>query len=93
MLFKPATVEKASSIVYGADVRRGYPHFNTGVNSYDFHNPAHAKNAAGDLPRHGQNSNAWFVDGHVQSMKVDILIKKVNAYAYYYSDKTGTDPN
>ena len=93
VLFKPSTVAKASSVVHGADVRRGYPHFNTGTNNYDFHNPAHAQNVEGDLPRHGQNSNAWFVDGHVQSMKIDILLKKVKAYAYYSSEATGTDPN
>lgn len=93
VLFKPSTVDKSSSVVYGADVRRGYPYFNTGTNNYDFHNPAHAQNARGDLPRHGQNSNAWFVDGHVQSMKIDILLKKVKAYAFYDSDTQGTDPN
>ena len=93
VLFKPSTVAKSSSVVYGADVRRGYPYFNTGTNSFNFHDPSHAQNAKGDLPRHGQNANVWFVDGHVQSMKTDILIKKVKAYAYYESEKTGTDPN
>lgn len=92
VLFKPSTVEKSSSVVYGADVIRGYPHFNIGVNSYNFHSPSHTRND-GDLPPHGQNSNAWFVDGHVQSMKTDILVKKVEAYAFYYSAKQGTDPN
>ena len=93
VLFKPSTVAKASSVVYGADVKRGYPHFNNGVNSYDYHNPANAQNADGDLPRHGQNSNVWFVDGHVQSMKTDILIQKVVAYSFYWSENQGTDPN
>ena len=93
VLFKPSTVAKASSVVYGADVIKGYPHFNTGINNYNFHSPSHAQNDEKEIPAHSGNSNAWFVDGHVQSMKIDILEKKVNAYSFYYSANQGTDPN
>ena len=91
LFFKPATVSKSSRVVYGADTSRGYPYFSM-TNSWYYHEKDGTKYNKG-IPPHGNNSNAWFVDGHVQSMANAILVQKVKAYAYYWGKTQGTDPD
>lgn len=90
-LFKPSTVEKSGSVIWFAEVTRGQPYFAI-TNDWDFHVEGGNVNVIG-IPPHGKMQNALFVDGHVQSMTNSILAKKVDAYDYYYSNKTGADPN
>lgn len=84
VVFKPTTVEKSSEIIWGADTYRGYPFFSSARNSHTYHKPDGGPPAAKvkDFPPHGQNSNAWFVDGHVESMQIKDLIKRVEDYDY-----------
>ena len=90
ILFRPTTVPKPSSVVYGADVSRGYPWF--AINNWPYHKENGNEYVKG-IPPHGKMSNVWFVDGHVQALDNNILVKKVEAYAYYSSASTGNDPN
>ena len=91
ILFKPSTVAKSSSVVFGADVSRGYPWF--AINNWPYHNGASTSEYVKGIPPHGKKSNVWFIDGHVESLQNNILVKKVEAYAYYSSNTTGNDPN
>ena len=89
VLFKPATVHKSSRIVWGADVSRGYPYFAM-TNSWYYHEKDGTQYNV-NIPPHSGNSNAWFVDGHVQSLKNSVLVQRVKAYAYYWGKNQGTD--
>ena len=91
VFFKPATIDKSSRVVWGADVSRGYPYFSM-TNSWYYHEKDGTKYNK-NIPPHGENSNAWFVDGHVQSMKNSVLVQKVKAYAFYWGKTQGTDPD
>ena len=90
-LFKPSTIAKSGSVVWFAEVTRGQPYFAI-INDWDFHVENGNVNVIG-IPPHGKMSNTLFADGHIQALKNDILAKKVDAYDYYYNEKTGTDPN
>ena len=90
LLFKPSTVNKASRVVYGMDTTNGYPAIT--MHEWKYHQIG-GTTLNREIPPHQQNSNAWFVDGHVQSMKNDVLVQKVKAYSYYWSKTQGTDPD
>ncbi len=91
-LFKPESVQRASRIIYWGDCARGIPWFTiAGVNSWDFNMSTNINGL--DMPAHGKSTNVSFVDGHVQTLSEYICKQKINAYAYYWSSSTGTDPD
>ncbi len=91
-LFKPESIKQASRVIYWSDCARGIPYFAiSGVNSWDFNMSTNTYGL--EMPAHGKNTNVSFVDGHVQTLAESICKQKINAYAYYWSSSTGTDPD
>ena len=71
-----------SQLVYGADVARGYPFF--AARNWSYHYKVHGGEAYSFKP-HGERSNAFFVDGHVESMSLKELVSRVTKYGYHSS--------
>ena len=82
--FKPATVKQASRIIHVSEIPTGYINF--GTINWTYHNPANSANSPSyKFPAHSGQSNSVFVDGHVQMMHQQKIVKKIAAYAYYNS--------
>ncbi len=91
-LFRPATILKPARVVYVGDTQRGYPYFAiAGCNAWDFNMSTNSSGKS--MPPHQGNSNASFVDGHVQTLTEAVYKQKIAAYAYYWSANTGVDPD
>ena len=82
--FKPGSVKQASRIIHLSEIPAGYVFFGT-VN-WGYHNPSNSANAPiYKFPAHSGQSNSAFVDGHVQMLHQQKIVKKIAAYAYYSS--------
>lgn len=77
VLFRPDSIEKPSEVVYGCDGERGMPYFAT-PNWTQYVNGT-------EMPPHNNRSNVWFVDGHVQSMQKEELLKAEKKHNYWNS--------
>ncbi len=80
ILFRPDSMANPSMLVYGADVPRGYPFF--AARNWSYHYKNHGGEAYSFNPHTGR-SNAWFVDGHVESMIHKDLVNRVSKYGYH----------
>lgn len=90
--FKPDSVKQPSKIIHVSEIPAGYVNFGT-VN-WTYHNPANTLNSPlYKFPAHAGQSNSAMVDGHVQMLHQNKIVKKVAAHAYYNSAKDYTaDP-
>ena len=89
-LFKIESVKNPARIVYLSDSSRGQPYFaRKDTNNWDFNMSTNAY--ARDLPAHSMSANTAFADGHVQTLKENVLRQKIVAYSYWYNANTGTD--
>ena len=89
--FKPETVKQASRIIWTSEIPTGYVFFAT-VN-WPFYKPTDSHNTPKyKFPAHAGQSVSTFVDGHVQMLHQNKIIKKMSAYAYYDNGNTGNDP-
>ena len=80
--FKPDSVKQPSKIIHVSETPSAYPYFGT-VN-WTYHNPANSLNSPSyKFPAHAGQSNSAMVDGHVQMLHQNKIVKKVAAHAYY----------
>ena len=93
VLFKPESVEKASKVIWFTETTRGQPYFDS-TGTWPFHkeNGKTTNVTVVGIPPHSQKSNTIFPDGHVEGLINKAVVKKVEAYAYYSSATTGSDP-
>ena len=82
VLFFPESMKNPSQLVYGTDVPRGYPFF--AARNWSYHYKVD-KGEAYSFKAHGDRSNVFFVDGHVESMLTKDLVKRVTKYGYHAS--------
>ena len=80
VLFFPESMKNPSQLVYGTDVPRGYPYF--AARNWSFHYKVNGGEAY-SFKAHGDRSNVFFVDGHVESMLTKDLVKRVTKYGYH----------
>ncbi len=82
VLFVPESMSNPSQLVYGADVPRGYPFF--AARNWSYHHKYDGGESYSFKP-HGERSNVFFVDGHVESMRTKDLVSRVTKYGYHAS--------
>ncbi len=82
--FKPSSVKQASKIIHLSEIPTGYVNF--GTINWTYHNPANSANSPTyKFPAHSGQSNSAMVDGHVQMLHQQKIVRKVAAHAYYNS--------
>lgn len=92
--FKPGSIKQASRVILWTETRTGAPFFSIyNYNNHQANNVENVKPATkGRVPIHDFNSTTSFIDGSARVLHHDVLVQKVKAYAYYYSENTGFDP-
>ncbi|MBQ6597160.1 MAG: DUF1559 domain-containing protein [Lentisphaeria bacterium] len=82
--FKPDSVKQPSKIIHVSEIPSGYPFF--GTINWQYHKAVSSVNTLSrKFPAHAGQSNSALVDGHVQMLHQDRIVKKVAAHAYYSS--------
>jgi len=82
--FKPDSVKQPSKIIHVSEIPSGYVYF--GTINWRYHDPANSINSSVyKFPAHAGQSNSTMVDGHVQMLHQNKVVKKIAAHAYYNS--------